>query len=67
MIARSDIKGLNTPMALLNKLTQAAARGPSRGEMFEQRVSYVLGAIGRKNKATREYVEEVLNQGCRII
>ena len=51
---------LKTDESLLKKLRRAATRVPTAEELEKQRVSFVIGSLGRKSTATRAQVEEML-------
>lgn len=51
---------LKTDESLLNALRSAAKRVPSAEELEQQRVSFVMGSLGRKSTTTRAQVEEML-------
>lgn len=45
---------------LLQALSDAAKRKPSPEQAHKQRVSYILGAVGRSSGVTREKIEKIL-------
>jgi hypothetical protein len=58
----NSIPALKTNEALLKKLSSAAARQLTSGEIFEQRVSFVFGSIDSKSGITRERVRQVIRE-----
>jgi hypothetical protein len=51
---------LKTDESLLKKLRDATTRVPTAEELEKQRVSFVMGSLGRQSTATRAQVEEML-------
>jgi hypothetical protein len=51
---------LKTNEALLKALRNSATRVPTAEELEKQRVSFVMGSLGRKSTATRSQVQEML-------
>lgn len=51
---------LKTDESLLSKLRGAATRVPTAEELEKQRVSFVMGSLGKNSTATRAQVEEML-------
>ena len=53
---------LQTSPELLNKLRNYAAAEQSATEIFEQRVSFVLGSMKEGSGVTREQVRKVISE-----
>jgi hypothetical protein len=51
---------LKTDESLLQAVRLAAKRKLTREESHRQRVSYIIGVLGRKSGITREKIEQVL-------
>lgn len=51
---------LKTDKSLLSELRSAATRIPTAEELEKQRVSFVMGSLGKNSTATRAQVEEIL-------
>jgi hypothetical protein len=51
---------LKTNKSLLEKLRKAATCVPTAEELERQRVSFVMGSLGKNSTATRAQVEEML-------
>ncbi len=51
---------LKTDESLLNKLRDATTRLPTAEELEKQRLSFVMGSLGKNSTATRAQVEEML-------
>jgi hypothetical protein len=51
---------LKTKQELLDALRKSATRVPTAEELEKQRVSFVMGSLGRKSTATRSQVQEML-------
>lgn len=51
---------LKTDELLLSELRSAATRIPTAEELEKQRVSFVMGSLGKNSTATRAQVEEIL-------
>lgn len=51
---------LKTNEDLLKALRNSATRVPTAEELEKQRVSFVMGSLGRKSTATRSQVQEML-------
>lgn len=51
---------LKTDESLLSKLRSATTRVPTAEELEKQRVSFVMGSLGKNSTATRAQVEELL-------
>ncbi len=51
---------LKTDESLLSELRSAATRIPTAEELEKQRVSFVMGSLGKNSTATRAQVEEIL-------
>ena len=58
----SALEKINTEDKLLVKLRRGASVHPSSQELFEQRVSFVLGGIDSESSVTREQVRRVLEK-----
>jgi flagellar biosynthesis/type III secretory pathway ATPase len=52
--------GLKTDASLLQRLQNAATCVLTAEELKKQRVSFVMGSLGRHSTATRAQVEEIL-------
>lgn len=57
----NTIPDLKTDTRLLQALTEAATRKLTASEIFEQRVSFVVGSLGSKNSVTRDRIKEVIH------
>jgi hypothetical protein len=57
---QAKMTNLKTEESLLRKLRRAATQVPTAEELEKQRVSFVMGSLGRKSTATRAQVEEML-------
>jgi hypothetical protein len=51
---------IKTDETLLSALREAAKRKATPEQAHKQRVSYIMGALGRSSGVTREKVEKVL-------
>ena len=51
---------LKTDHALLERLKAAASASLTAEELREQRVSFIIGSLGKDSSITRERVKEVL-------
>jgi hypothetical protein len=51
---------IKTDEVLLKALKEATKRKASPEQIHDQRVSYIMGALGRSSGITREKVEKVL-------
>jgi hypothetical protein len=51
---------LKTSKELLQALRNSATRLPTAEELEKQRVSFVMGSLGKNSTATRAQVEEML-------
>ena len=51
---------LKTNQELLEALRNSATRVPTAEELEKQRVSFVMGSLGKNSTATRAQVEEML-------
>lgn len=51
---------LKTSKSLLEALRKSTTRVPTAEELEKQRVSFVMGSLGRKSTATRSQVQEML-------
>lgn len=63
MMISEQLLSLKTDESLLAAVRHAAQRKPSAEEMFEQRVSFVYGAIGgaaRKDGMTKDQVRKMI-------
>ena len=47
---------------LINRLYEAAKQSLTPEEKREQRISYILSAVGRSDDETRKKVEQVVNE-----
>ncbi len=56
----NDISSLKTDPTLLEALNQAASRKLTSKERLEQRVSFVVGAIGADSGAIRDRIKQVI-------
>lgn len=56
----SDLTGLRSSERLLESLGRATARGVSKADVKEQRVSFIYGQIRDKAQITREQIREIL-------
>jgi hypothetical protein len=54
------VTDLKTDESLLSELRSAATRIPTAEELEKQRVSFVMGSLGKNSTATRAQVEEIL-------
>lgn len=52
---------LRTDAGLLKALQSAATKTPSADELREQRISFILGSLGKESGITREKVVRVLD------
>ncbi len=55
------MKQLKTKKALLAALEKAATRQLTADELYEQRVSYIMGSLKNSSNVTRAKVKEVLD------
>jgi len=53
---------LKTNKELLEALRRSTTRVPTAEELEKQRVSFVMGSLGRKSTATRSQVQEMLDR-----
>ena len=51
---------IQTDPRLLEAILNAAKRGLSAADLTEQRVSFILGSLGKDSTITREQVEKIL-------
>ena len=51
---------LKTNKSLLEALRKSTTRAPTAEELEKQRISFVMGSLGRKSTATRSQVQEML-------
>jgi hypothetical protein len=51
---------LKTNESLLEALKRSTTRVPTAEELEKQRVSFVMGSLGRKSTATRSQVQDML-------
>lgn len=56
----TKITELKTNPELLGALQRAASRKPTANELFEQRVSYIHGAMSTKSTVTRDRIKQVI-------
>jgi hypothetical protein len=53
---------LKTKESLLEALRKSATRVPTAEELEKQRISFVMGSLGRKSTASRAQVQEMLDK-----
>ena len=51
---------LKTSEKLLEALRKSATRAPTAEEIEKQRVSFVMGSLGRESTATKAQIKEML-------
>lgn len=61
-LAMEQLDKIKTENGLLIKLQRSTSAHPSSQELFEQRVSFVLGAIDSESNVTRDQVRRILEQ-----
>lgn len=56
-----NVTDLKTDPALLQKIETLKEWKPSAEELRKQRISFIIGSLGKSSSVTREKIEDVLN------